>query len=125
MNKLKHTLFNDKSWGSEIVWASTDSYEAKTIEINKNCKTQLVVYSKIEKSIVVIKGSLYLYYGDSDDIKMYKLPLGWSWHIDMGKVHGYRSIGGPVSIIEVSNKCKDKGTLISEEEKIISNVRVK
>ena len=35
MNKLRQNLFTKKSWGSEIVWSLTDSYMAKTIEINE------------------------------------------------------------------------------------------
>ena len=121
MNKLKQNLFIKKSWGSEIVWSLTDNYMAKTIEINEGFKTPLMVHKQKEKSIIVIHGELFLTYGDGYDIEKasnYKLPLGWSWHIEPGKLYSYASLKGLVRLVEVSSPQLEDGITIIDEDGI-------
>jgi len=118
MNKLRQNLFTKKSWGSEIVWSLTDSYMAKTIEINEGCRTPLIIHREKEKSIIVIYGELFLTYGDGYDIEKassYKLPTGWSWHIELGKLYGYASLKGVVRLVEVSSPQFEEGITIMDE----------
>ena len=118
MNKLRQNLFTKKSWGSEIVWSLTDSYLAKTIEINEGCRTPLVIHKEKEKSIIVIHGELFLTYGDGYDVEKasnYKLPQGWSWHIEPGKLYSYSSLKGVVRIVEVSSPQLEEGITIMDE----------
>ena len=121
MNRLKQNLFIKRSWGSEIIWSLTDNYMAKTIEINEGCKTSLIVHKQKEKSIIVISGELYLTYGDGYDIEKalnYKLPPGWSWHIEPGKLYSYASLKGIVRLIEVSSPQLEDGITIIDEDGI-------
>lgn len=118
MNKLKGNLFVKRSWGSEIIWALTDNYMAKTVEISAGNRSNLLVHQEREKSIIVIKGPLYLIYGrlSSDELtKAYKLSEGWSWHIEPGYVYRYVAIEKPVMIIEVSSAELDDGHIIVDE----------
>lgn len=115
MNKLRQNLFAKKAWGSEITWALTDDYIAKTIEIDAGKQTSLIVYEHKEKSIIVISGELLLTYGDCcDESKAldYKLPEGWSWHIEPGKMHKYATLGKPVRFIEVSSPQLEDATVL-------------
>jgi len=118
MNKLKQNLFTKKSWGSEIIWSLTDNYIAKTIEINEGCSTPLVIHQQKEKSIIVIEGEVFLTYGDSYEIEKasrYKLPQGWSWYIEPGKLYGYASLKGMARLVEVSSPQLEEGITIMDE----------
>lgn len=121
MNKLKQNLFTKKSWGSEIIWALTNNYMAKTIEIDAGKQTPLVVYEHKEKSIIVISGELILTYGDCcDESKAlsYKLPIGWSWHIEAGKIHKYTALDKPVRFVEVSSPQLEDATILRNADGI-------
>jgi len=118
MNKLRQNLYSKKPWGSEIVWALTDDYMSKTIEIEAGKQNYAVVHEKKEKSIIVISGDLYLTYGDcciEADVPVYKLPEGWSWYIEPGKLHKYSTIDKPVRLIEVSTPLFEDGIVLSGE----------
>lgn len=117
MNKLIHPIFNKKSWGSEIIWTLTDHYMAKTIEIDPFRVTDLLVYEKKEKSIIVIVGTLSLALGkccNEDELNYYDCPEGWSIYIDPGHMHRYGATNKPVSIIEVSSPEIDEAVIIRE-----------
>jgi len=120
VNKLKSNIFGKKSWGSEVTWALTNNYMAKTVSISKDNCTPLIVHEDKEKSIIVIKGYLYLTYGPygSDNyVTTYKIPEGWSWYIEPGNVYRYRSIEEEVLIIEISTpQLEDSIVLVNESE---------
>lgn len=121
MNKLKSNIFNKKSWGSEVTWSLTDSYMAKTVDISKGKRTPLVVHEKKEKSIIVIRGPLYLTYGDccgEGTVPMYKIPEGWSWYIPPGNLYRYQAIDNPVLLIEVSTPQLEDGITLVDENGI-------
>ena len=103
MNKLSTPLYTKKSWGSEVVWSSTDNYNAKTIDISANQTTPIILQGNVERSLVVIGGTLYLTCGTSDKgSATYELPEGWSWHIDSDMFYSYAAQGDPVTLIEIS-----------------------
>lgn len=119
MNKLKQNLYTKKKWGSEIVWSLTDNYMAKTVEIEAGKQTYLVVHEKKEKDIIVIAGDLYLTYGEcctEIDAPVYRLPSGWSWHIEPGKIHKYAALDQPARLIEISTPLLEDGVMISDEK---------
>lgn len=119
MNKLKQNLYTKKEWGSEIVWSLTDDYMAKTVEIEAGKQTYSVVHEKKEKDIIVISGELYLTYGnccDESNTPIYRLPEGWSWHIDTGKIHKYSALDEPVMLIEISTPLLEDGVIITDEK---------
>jgi len=118
VNKLKGTLFIERPWGSEILWGLTDKYVAKTIEVKPDSKTKLIVHEERDKSIIVIKGPLYLVYGKlgaKDVVEAYKLPEGWAWHIESGNVYRYMAMTSSVMLIEVSSSDMDDGHVIVDD----------
>jgi hypothetical protein len=60
VNKLRGNKLVKHKWGNAVIWAHTDSYIAKTLEIPVNKRTSLVVHEQKEKSIIVIKGEVLL-----------------------------------------------------------------
>jgi len=124
MNRLRQPSFVKKSWGSEIVWSSTDSYAVKTIEIDAGKQTPLVVYEQKERSIIVISGELFLTYGpccSEADALVYKLPEGWPWYIEPGKIYKYAALDKPVRLIEVSSPQLEDGIVIRDENGVASS----
>ena len=119
MNKLKTNIFLKKSWGSEIIWSLTDSYIAKTIEVHPHAQTNILSHESREKSLIVVKGPLYLLYSPLDDSKIpeaYKLDEGWSWFIEPKYMYCYMAKENPVTLIEVSTADLDDGNIIVSEE---------
>jgi hypothetical protein len=115
MNKLTSPLFTKREWGSEVIWALTDDYMAKTIELPEDTQSPLFFNGEKDKSIIVIMGTLYLMYGTgSDDMKEYPLIVGYSWHIDKGMVYKYKSSNESVRLIELSTPHLENNTIIKE-----------
>jgi hypothetical protein len=117
MNKLTSNLFTKRSWGSEIIWALTDGYMAKTIELPKNTQSPLFLNDEKDKSIIIIMGHMNLSYGiNISEMKSYILSEGWSWHIDIGMVYQYQSLEEPLRLIEVSTPHLENNTIILGED---------
>ena len=117
MNKLVSPIYNKKDWGSEIIWTLTDHYMSKTIEIDPFKITDLLVYEKKEKSIIVIDGILSLALGkccNEKDLEYYDYPEGWSMYINPGYMHRYGATDKSVRIIEVSSPEVDEARIIRE-----------
>jgi len=115
MNRLMRPVYNKKPWGSDILWSWTDSYICKTIEIDPYKITDLLVYEKKEKSIIVVAGVLSLALGkccDEDELKYYDCPEGWSIYIDPGYMHRYGATDKPVRIIEISSPEIDEAIVV-------------
>jgi len=117
-NKLAQPIYTEKPWGSEIVWALTDTYVCKTIEVDAYKITDLIVHEEKEKSIIVVDGMLSIAMGkccDPQDLNYYECPKGWSIYIEPGIMHRYGGTDKPVKIIEVSNQGLDSGVTIPED----------
>lgn len=115
MNKLMSPIYNKKDWGSEIIWTLTNHYMAKTIEIDPYKITDLLVYERKEKSIIVAEGVLSLALGkccDENNLKYYDCPAGWSVYIDPGYMHRYGATDKPVRIIEIASPEMDEAVVI-------------
>lgn len=118
MNKLISTIFIKKPYGSDIIWSLTDNYMSKTIDVAPNKKTPLIVHDIKEKSLIVIKGPLFLEYGrccDVVNLKTYKIPEGWSFYIEPNFMYRYVAMGDPVLLIEVSTPQLEDGVLLKDE----------
>jgi len=125
-NKLSQPIYTEKSWGSEIIWAITDSYVCKTIEIHPLKITDLIVYENKYKSIIVIDGQLSLAMGkccEEIDLEYYDCPEGWSIYIEPGIMHRYGATNKPVRIIEVSSPGIEDGIIISNQLVGVNHVR--
>ncbi len=119
MNKLVKPVYTKRPWGSDILWSWTDSYICKTIEIDPYKITDLVVFAKKEKSIIVIENNLSLAVGsccDDKELEYYDYPEGWSFYIAPGKLHRYGATDKGVKIIEVASPQIDEAIVVSMDE---------
>lgn len=126
INKLKQPIYTEKEWGSEIIWAITDSYICKTVEINPLRVTELIVYENKYKSIIVVSGQLSLAMGkccDENNLEYYDCPEGWSICIEPGIMHRYGATDKSVRIIEVSSPGIEEGIVIPEQLVEVGYVR--
>ncbi len=121
MNNLLKPIYTKKSWGSEIIWAITDHYIAKTIEIDPQKITDLVVYEQKEKHIKVAYGTLSLAVGpccgDESDLEYFDLPAGWTRYIGPGLMHRYGATDEMVGVEEISSPELDEAIIITPTHK--------
>jgi len=117
MHKLLEPIHMKKSWGHDITWSLTNHYMSKTIEIDAFKISDLMVYERKEKSIIVVQGILILAMGpccSEDDLVYTECPEGWSFYIPPGQMHRYGATDKPVRIIEVSSPELDEGIIIPD-----------
>lgn len=117
MNKLLSPIYTKKSWGHEIVWAITDKYICKTIEVDPYKVNELVVFEKREKSIIVDSGQLILALGkccSEENLEYIKFEEGWSYYIAPGMMHRYGATDKPLRVIEVSSPEIDSAVVIGD-----------
>lgn len=88
----------DKPWGREILWANTDHYAGKIVEINPLKKLDLQSHLSTIKSIYVLAGELRL--GRPTGTRIF-FP-GQSVDIPAGENHYFESGPNGVTLIEVS-----------------------
>ena len=97
-----------KPWGREVVYASTELYIGKIIEINAGARLSLQYHEAKDETIYVLDGRLRLVIGDSADaLETRDLDEGASVRVRTGQVHRYEAPHGPVQVLEVSTPHPD------------------
>lgn len=90
-----------KPWGSEEIWAKTDAYVGKIININMGHRLSLQYHVKKEETMRVMDGVLTFILDD----KTYELYPGQTMHVKPGVKHRMEARHGNVKVIEIST-CK-------------------
>jgi mannose-6-phosphate isomerase-like protein (cupin superfamily) len=105
----KNQEFIEKPWGFEIIWAKTDKYVGKLLQIDAGKQLSRQYHETKDETIFVLEGTLNLEIGENKKIKKLKLKPGYSYHITPGVIHrfctGEALDGGPgsrVRLMEVS-----------------------
>ncbi len=97
-----------KPWGREVIYASTELYIGKIIEINAGARLSLQYHEAKDETIYVLDGRLRLVIGDSADaLETRDLDEGASVRVRTGQVHRYEAPHGPVQVLEVSTPHPD------------------
>jgi hypothetical protein len=121
MNNLINPIYSRKSWGHEVIWTITNHFMAKTIEIDPFKITELMLFERKEKSIIVVKNALSLAVGgccDENDLEYVDYPEGWSFYIAPLKLHRYGATDKPVRLIEISSPEIDEAIIIDKPSEI-------
>ncbi len=87
-----------KPWGSEEIWAHTDSYVGKILKIQHGHRLSLQYHNVKDESIRVLKGTLTLVIENETKT----LKKGDTAHIPPTKVHRMEANHGDVHVLEVS-----------------------
>ena len=82
----------EKPWGYEEIWAKTDAYVGKIINIKLGHRLSLQYHELKEETIRVIDGVLYVWEGKDSDCEPLKLLKGQTYHVKPGQVHRFGSI---------------------------------
>ena len=97
-----------KPWGREVIYASTELYIGKIIEINAAARLSLQYHEAKDETIYVLDGRLRLVIGDSAEaLEERDLDEGASVRVLTGKVHRYEAPHGDVRVLEVSTPHPD------------------
>jgi hypothetical protein len=121
MSNLLKPVYTKKSWGHEVIWSLTSHFMAKTLEIDPFKITELMVFERKEKAIIVVKNALSLAIGDSkneNSLEYIDYPEGWSFYIAPLKLHRYGATDKPVRIIEISSPELDEAIVIDKPSEI-------
>jgi len=78
----------DKPWGREIIFAHTDKYVGKEIQINAGALLSRQYHRKKDETIYIIEGPLLLEIG-TDPIESIELSVGESFHVPPETIHRY------------------------------------
>ena len=97
-----------KPWGREVIYASTELYIGKIIEISEGARLSLQYHEAKDETIYVLDGRLRLVIGDSAEaLETRDLDAGASFRVHTGKVHRYEAPHGDVRVLEVSTPHPD------------------
>ena len=92
----------EKPWGSELIFAHTETYVGKILTINKAHKLSRQYHEMKDETIFVLEGSLSLELGVDENITEIQLNEGHAFRIEPGVVHRFCATLGEVKLIEVS-----------------------
>jgi mannose-6-phosphate isomerase-like protein (cupin superfamily) len=87
-----------KPWGTEEIWAHTDSYVGKILNIQHGHRLSLQYHKVKDESVRVLKGTLTLVIGTETRT----LKQGEAVRIPPATVHRMEANHGDVQVIEVS-----------------------
>jgi len=82
-----------KPWGREVIWAKTDKYAAKILEIKKNCSMSLQYHNTKEETLYVESGHILVWINkDKNNGKTLQLKAGEVIHIKPKILHRFTAI---------------------------------
>ncbi len=106
----------DKPWGREVIYAATELYIGKIIEIDQGARLSLQYHQRKDETIYVLDGTLRLVIGGAEDaLTTRDLDPGASVRVTPGQVHRYQAPHGPVRVLEVSTPHPDDVVRLSDD----------
>ena len=85
---IEQARFVDKPWGSEEIFAETDSYVGKILSIRAGEALSLQYHERKEETLRVLDGELELVVGPSpDQLAQHVIGTGTVFHIAPGTLH--------------------------------------
>ena len=92
----------DKPWGYEVLWAQTDEYVAKLMQIRAGHRMSLQYHENKEETLYVMTGLLKVWENENDE-EYAVLKPGDVYHVKPGCVHRFGAGNvQSVMLIEVS-----------------------
>ena len=106
----------DKPWGREIIYARSEHYVGKVIEITQGHRLSLQSHVAKDETIYVLEGRLALTTGSSPDaVETHELNQGRAYRIRTGTVHRFAAPHGAVRLLEVSTPHSDDVVRYSDD----------
>jgi D-beta-D-heptose 7-phosphate kinase/D-beta-D-heptose 1-phosphate adenosyltransferase len=110
-----------KPWGQEIIWAETDRYAGKILNINAFQKLSIQYHEKKEETVYPLYGRVrvqtFLMKDDESLVPDQDVTLlpGNSFHISPGTIHRFSSYSENSSLLEVSTSELDDVIRIQDD----------
>jgi len=96
-------VFVEKPWGSEEIWAKTENYVGKILNIHPHKKLSLQYHEKKEETIRVLDGILFLHHNNSEgNLTISPLGPGEIFHVSPNTIHRFEARDSQVTLLEVS-----------------------
>ena len=92
----------EKPWGYELIWARTEKYLGKFININPDSRMSLQYHKSKEETVYVMSGMLKVWEDPSGDDEPIMLRPGAIYHVQPGQVHRFGAGKSGAMICEVS-----------------------
>ena len=91
-----------KPWGYELLWAKTDKYLGKFINIAPDSRMSLQYHKNKEETVYVMAGILKVWESPNNDDEPISLSAGAIYHVKPGQVHRFGAGKQGTMICEVS-----------------------
>ena len=114
---MRSTRIVPKPWGQEIIWAQTEDYVGKVLEIKYGHKLSRQYHEIKEETIYVVYGTLLLEIGEGEDLESIDLSRGDVFHITPGLIHRFCAKYGDVQVMEVSTPHLDDVVRLEDDYK--------
>ena len=111
---MRSTRIVPKPWGQEIIWAQTEDYVGKVLEIKYGHKLSRQYHEIKEETIYVVYGTLLLEIGEGEDLESI---LSRIFHITPGLIHRFCAKYGDVQVMEVSTPHLDDVVRLEDDYK--------
>jgi mannose-6-phosphate isomerase-like protein (cupin superfamily) len=104
-----------KPWGSELIWAHTEDYVGKVLNIDSGKRLSLQYHQDKVETILVVAGRLLLHFGESADaIETKELEVGDHFHVPARLVHRFEALED-TRLVEVSTPELDDVVRVSDD----------
>ena len=78
----------EKPWGYELIWAETDQYIGKILNVQAGEALSLQYHETKDETIYLLSGTMLLQAGPSpDELVDYHMEAGQRFHVTTGTVH--------------------------------------
>ena len=105
-----------KPWGREIIYAHSEHYLGKVIEISEGHRLSLQAHVEKDETIYVLEGRLALTVGSAPEtVQTRGMEPGEAFRIRAGTVHRFAAPHGAVRILEVSTPHPDDVVRFSDD----------
>ena len=117
IRKISECKKSDKPWGYEVLWAQTDDYVAKIMQIRAGNRMSLQYHEKKEETLYVMSGILIVWQSE-DDEKWVSLKPGDIYHVKPGQIHRFGADAtGDTMLVEVSTNYLDDVIRLKDDYK--------
>ena len=115
VKNLSQCQKTDKPWGYEILWAQTNEYVAKIMNIQAGHRMSLQYHEKKEETLYVMSGFLIVWESENEE-DFITLRPGDIYHVKPRQLHRFGSdLTSDTMVVEVSTNHLDDVVRIKDD----------
>lgn len=106
----------EKPWGRELIFAETELYLGKVIEVNGGSRLSLQYHPRKDETVYVTKGTVETELGQlGEPTRTIVLRAGDCLRLRPDTVHRFAAVGGDAQMIEVSTPHPDDTIRLADD----------